>query len=110
MISADLTRCVQTVEPLAASLGLDVQLDPAFDDDSYLQTPTATETALLALAKPEWVTVVCSQGTTIPALIDGLAPGTDSSDTRKGATWALSFVDGDIVAVDYYGAARGRHA
>jgi 8-oxo-(d)GTP phosphatase len=110
VISADVTRCVQTVEPLAVSLGLDVQLEPAFDDDSYLQTPTATETALLALAKPGSVTVVCSQGTTIPGLIDTLAPGTDSSDTRKGATWALSFVDGDIVAVDYYGAARGRHA
>jgi 8-oxo-(d)GTP phosphatase len=110
VISADVTRCVQTVEPLAVSLGLDVQLEPAFDDDSYLQTPTATETALLALAKPGSVTVVCSQGTTIPGLIDTLAPGTDSSDTRKGTTGALSFVDGDIVAVDYYGAARGRHA
>ncbi|MEP7021503.1 MAG: NUDIX hydrolase [Pseudonocardiales bacterium] len=110
VISADLTRCVQTVEPLAKSLGLDVQLDPAFGDDSYAQTPTATETALLSLAKPSTVTVVCSQGSTIPALIDTLAPGSDSSDTRKGATWALSFVDGDIVAVDYYGAARGRHA
>jgi 8-oxo-dGTP pyrophosphatase MutT (NUDIX family)/phosphohistidine phosphatase SixA len=110
VISADVTRCVQTVEPLATSLGLEVHLDPAFGDDSFVQTPTATETALLALAKPGTVTVVCSQGTTIPALIDTLAPGTDSSDTRKGATWALSFVDGDIIAVDYYGAARGRHA
>jgi 8-oxo-dGTP diphosphatase len=110
VISADVTRCVQTVEPLAASLGLGVQLEPAFGDESYIQTPTATETALLSLAKPGWVTVVCSQGTTIPALIDTLAPATDSSDTRKGATWVLSFVDGDIIAVDYYGAARGRHA
>lgn len=110
VISADVTRCVQTVEPLARSLGLDVHLEPAFADDSYIQTPTATETALLALAKPGTVTVVCSQGTTIPALIEALAPGTDSSDTRKGATWALSFLDGDIVAADYYGAARGRHA
>jgi 8-oxo-(d)GTP phosphatase len=110
VISADLTRCVQTVEPLAASLGLDVELEPAFDDESYIQTPSATETALLSLAKPDWVTVVCSQGTTIPALIDTLAPATDPSDTRKGATWVLCFVDGDIVAVDYYGAARGRHA
>jgi 8-oxo-(d)GTP phosphatase len=110
VVSADITRCVQTVEPLAVSLGLEVQLEPAFDDDSYLQTPTATATALLALAKPGSVTVVCSQGTTIPGLIGTLAPGTDSSDTRKGATWALCFVDGDIIAVDYYGAARGRHA
>jgi 8-oxo-dGTP pyrophosphatase MutT (NUDIX family)/phosphohistidine phosphatase SixA len=110
VVSADITRCVQTVEPLATLLGLEVHLEPAFADASYLETPTATETALLALAKPGAVTVVCSQGTTIPALIDTLAPGSDSSDTRKGATWALNFVDGDIIAVDYYGAARGRHA
>jgi 8-oxo-dGTP diphosphatase len=110
VISADVTRCVQTVEPLAASLGLDVHVEPAFGDEFYLQTPTATETALLSLAKPGWVTVVCSQGSTIPALIDTLAPASDSSDTRKGATWVLSFVDGDIIAADYYGAARGRHA
>jgi 8-oxo-dGTP diphosphatase len=110
VISPDVTRCLQTVEPLAVSLGLEVHLEAAFGDDSYLETPTATETALLALAKPGSVTVVCSQGTTIPGLIDTLAPGSDSSDTRKGATWVLSFVDGDIVAVDYYGAAHGRHA
>ncbi|MEP7180254.1 MAG: NUDIX hydrolase, partial [Pseudonocardiales bacterium] len=36
VISADVTRCMQTVEPLAASLGLDVHLEPAFGDDSYI--------------------------------------------------------------------------
>lgn len=102
VISADLTRCVQTVEPLAHSLGVEVSLDAAFADDSYLDTPTATQTALLSLAKPGTVTVVCSQGTTIPALIDELGPGTDVSDTRKGAAWALCLVDGDIIAADYY--------
>jgi 8-oxo-(d)GTP phosphatase len=103
VVSADLTRCVQTVEPIAHSLGVDVRVDPAFADDSYLDTPTATETALLSLAKPGTVTVVCSQGTAIPALIDQLGPGTDASDTRKGAAWALCLVDGDIIAADYYG-------
>jgi len=104
VISADLTRCVQTVEPLARSLGVEVRLDPAFADDSYLETPMATQTALLSLAKPGKVAVVCSQGTTIPALIDDLGPGTGASDTRKGAAWALSLVDGDIIAADYYSA------
>lgn len=102
VISADLTRCVQTVEPLARSLGVEVDLDRAFADDAYLDTPTATQTALLSLAKPGTVTVVCSQGTTIPALIDELGPGTNASDTRKGAAWALCLLDGDIIAADYY--------
>jgi hypothetical protein len=46
--------------------------------------------------------VVCSQGSAIPGLIDELGPGSDASDTRKGAAWVLSVVDGDVVAADYY--------
>jgi 8-oxo-dGTP diphosphatase len=102
VISADPLRCVQTVQPLAASIGIDVIVDPTFSDDSYTRAPGSTETALLALAKPGEVTVVCSQGTAIPGLIETLGPGTDASDTRKGAVWALSIVDGDVVAADYY--------
>lgn len=103
VISADLTRCVQTVEPLAQALGIEVSLDPVFADASYEGNPGATETALLALGKPGKISVVCSQGTTIPGLIDRLGPSTVASDTRKGAAWALSLVDGDIIAADYYG-------
>jgi 8-oxo-(d)GTP phosphatase len=102
VISAPPTRCLQTVEPLAQLLGIDVAVDPVFADECYVQRPTAAQTSLLALAKPGNVTVVCSQGTTIPGLIDALGPGTDASDTRKGAAWVLSLVDGDIVAADYY--------
>lgn len=105
VISARPTRCVQTVQPLAGSLGIEVHVDPAFDDDFYLDTPKATETALLSLAKPDTVTVVCSQGTAIPGLIEALGPGSDASDTRKGAVWALSLVDGDVIAADYYATA-----
>jgi 8-oxo-dGTP diphosphatase len=100
--SADRARCVQTVEPLAASLDLRVRLEPAFADEAYEDGPDGTQNALLALAKPGKVTVVCSQGVTIPALIDQLGPGVRSSDTRKGAWWVLTLVDGDVVSADYY--------
>jgi 8-oxo-dGTP pyrophosphatase MutT (NUDIX family)/phosphohistidine phosphatase SixA len=102
VICAPPMRCVQTVEPLARSIGVEIDVDPAFGDDCYLDTPTATAKALLALAKPGIVTVVCSQGTTIPGLIDRLAPLAGSSDTRKGAAWVLSVLDGDVIAADYY--------
>jgi 8-oxo-dGTP diphosphatase len=100
--SADPLRCVQTVEPLATALDLSVQVDAVFDDHSYAQSPLASETAVLALAKPGAVSVVSSQGMTIPSLVDRLGPGSRSSDTRKGALWVLSMVDGDAVAADYY--------
>lgn len=100
--SADRVRCIQTVEPVAAALDTNVRIDPAFNDDTFNQSPLTTQTALLALAKPGRVSVVCSQGVTIPALVDRLGPGVGSSDTRKGAAWVLSVVDGDVVAADYY--------
>jgi 8-oxo-dGTP diphosphatase len=102
VISAEPTRCVQTVEPIADVLGLDLVVDPAFSDANYEVAPTATETALLSLAKPGHVTVVCSQGVTIPGLIDRVVRGFGPPDTRKGAAWVLSIVDGTVVSADYY--------
>jgi 8-oxo-dGTP diphosphatase len=102
--SADRTRCVQTVEPLAATLGLAVRIDPVFSDENYAKGPDGTQTSLLALAKPGKVSVVCSQGLTIPSLIDDLAPVVRSAETRKGAWWVLTVVDGDVIAVDHYDA------
>jgi 8-oxo-dGTP pyrophosphatase MutT (NUDIX family)/phosphohistidine phosphatase SixA len=102
VISADRTRCVQTVQPLADRLGLTVRVDRIFADESYEASPSTTQTAVLALAKPGWVSVICSQGLTIPSLVETLGTGGTPSDTRKAAAWALSLVDGDVIAADYY--------
>jgi 8-oxo-dGTP pyrophosphatase MutT (NUDIX family)/phosphohistidine phosphatase SixA len=102
--SADRTRCVCTVQPLAEELHLDVQVDPRFNDDEYATDPDGVQAALMSLAKPGTVSVVCSQGEAIPALVDSLGPGVRSSETRKGAWWVLPVVDGEVVAADYYDA------
>lgn len=102
--SADLVRCVQTVQPLADYLDLDVRIEPAFADEAYDDRQDGTATTLLALAKPGQVSVVCSQGVSIPALIDRVGAGIRSSDTKKGAWWVLTIVDGDVVATDPYDA------
>jgi 8-oxo-dGTP pyrophosphatase MutT (NUDIX family)/phosphohistidine phosphatase SixA len=102
--AAEPVRCVSTVQPLAAALDLEVRVDPVFNDETYADAPWATQTALLALAKPGKVSVVCSQGDTIPGLIDRLGPGISSSETRKGAWWVLNLVDGDVVSADHYDA------
>jgi 8-oxo-dGTP diphosphatase len=102
IVSADLVRCIDTVRPLADHLGLQVRVDAVFGDEQFDQSPTATEDAVLALAKPGKVTIVCSQGVTIPGLVDRLGRGVRDSDTRKGTFWALSVVDGNVVSTDYY--------
>ncbi len=100
--SADRTRCIQTVEPLAHAMDLKVRVEPAFSDDAFEPGAGGTANRLLALAKPGKVSVICSQGYTIPTLIDHLGPGLRSSDTRKGAWWVLTSVDGEIVSTDHY--------
>jgi 8-oxo-(d)GTP phosphatase len=102
VVSAEPVRCLQTIAPFAERRGIDVRVDPVFGDKAYLDSPSSTETALMALAKPGKVTVVCSQGDTIPGLVDRLARGVHTSDTKKGAAWVLSIVDGTVVSADYY--------
>jgi 8-oxo-dGTP pyrophosphatase MutT (NUDIX family) len=102
VVSAEPVRCVETVRPLAERLGLATLIEPVFGDESFAASPRASEDAVLALAKPGKVSVVCSQGTTIPGLVDRLGRGVLDSDTRKGAFWALSAVDGTVVSMDYY--------
>jgi 8-oxo-dGTP diphosphatase len=100
--AGDLTRCTQTVRPLAELLGLDVQVDHLFTDDAFESAPTATEDAILALAKPGRVSVVCSQGTAIPELVERLVRGVVPTETRKAAFWVLAVVDGNVISADYY--------
>jgi len=102
IVSADLVRCIDTVRPLGEHLGLPVRVDPIFGDEEFASTPDAAEDAVLALAKPGKVTVVCSQGQAVPGLVDRLGRGVSDSDTRKGAFWALAVVDGTVVSTDYY--------
>jgi 8-oxo-(d)GTP phosphatase len=106
ILSADLVRCVQTVEPLAKALGLDIELTPEFADECYERDPATTITALRSLAKPDAITVVSSQGVTIPGIIDQLGEMgpvvPPSSQTRKGTAWVLAFADGDVISADYY--------
>jgi len=95
-------RCVQTVQPLADALNLTVEVDSAFSDETYEHSPSTTVTALLSLAKPGTCTVIASQGLTIPSLVEQLGPGIVDAETKKGAFWVLSFVDGDVIAADHY--------
>jgi 8-oxo-dGTP diphosphatase len=109
VLSAEPVRCVQTVEPLAAVLGLPVEIEPTFGDEAYLSAPATTLAAVHGLiAKLAGTTVICSQGVTIPSLIDALSPGVQHADTRKGAAWVLSAVDGDVICADYYEASPAR--
>ncbi len=107
--AADRVRCHQTVEPLAAELGVRVRNEPALTEESYAKNPKRSQKRLLQIAARAGIPVICSQGKVIPDLIawwcerDGICP--DRSRNHKGSTWVLSLVAGRLVAADHIGGA-----
>jgi len=96
VVSADVTRCIQTARPLADALGVAVDYDPVISEDAY---PAHRDDALAHLRETAATgrpTVLCSQGGVIPDLIDRLATQDKvavprSLPCRKGSAWVLSF-------------------
>jgi 8-oxo-dGTP pyrophosphatase MutT (NUDIX family)/phosphohistidine phosphatase SixA len=95
IVAAGPLRCLQTVQPLAVRMGLDVEIDAAFSDVVSARSPESSRSALAELIAAGENTAVCSQGDTITALIDQPA--------SKGAVWVLGCRGTDIVSADYYG-------
>jgi 8-oxo-dGTP diphosphatase len=108
ILTAERTRCRQTVEPLAERLGTDVQSLPELGEEEFAADPEAGLAALDRLLDQEsGVAVVCSQGGAIPSALmavgvrpEGVA-GRLWPPSAKGSTWALGGRPGALAA-DYY--------
>jgi 8-oxo-dGTP pyrophosphatase MutT (NUDIX family)/phosphohistidine phosphatase SixA len=107
--AADRARCHQTVEPLAAELGVRIRNEPTLTEESYAKNPKRGRNRVLQIASRAGIPVICSQGKVIPDLVawwcerDGISP--DPSRNHKGSTWVLSLVAGRLVAADHIGGA-----
>jgi broad specificity phosphatase PhoE/predicted NUDIX family NTP pyrophosphohydrolase len=100
IVSAEPLRCIQTVEPLARRLELEIEVDPAFSDRTSEIDQQRSRDALSELVRTDTPTVVCSQGDTINAVLGQVA--------AKGSAWVLGCRSGEVVSSDYYGASA-RH-
>jgi 8-oxo-dGTP diphosphatase len=84
--SSPYRRCIETVAPLGAALGLEVIVDEC------LREGPADEAIALARSLAETSTVLCSHGDIIPAILDhlrlndALELGQDPR-CQKGSTW-----------------------
>ncbi|MDD4865775.1 MAG: NUDIX hydrolase [Mycobacterium sp.] len=107
--AADRLRCHQTVEPLAAELGVPVHNEPALTEESYAKNAKRGRQRVLQIAAQPGTPVICTQGEVVPDLIAwwcaryGLKPG--GSGNRKGSTWVLSLAAGRLISADYIGGA-----
>ncbi len=90
--SSPSTRCVQTVEPLAARAGLGVDADDGLLEGAP-PGPIAERLSTLLRTRPGADLVACSHGDVIPELLrlwatDGAALD-PTQKTAKGSTWVL---------------------
>jgi phosphohistidine phosphatase SixA len=102
--SSSAIRCVQTVEPLAQHLQLDVETHPALMEG---QSNAMAIHLLRALASAGTTAVLCSHGDIIPDSIQTLArEGMVIVGPRawaKGSTWELRTRGGDITEAEFLG-------
>lgn len=88
IISSPHLRCVQTVQPLAAALGLEIETSAAL-------TEGANAGDTLALVNTGGGAVLCTHGDVIENL---LGP---KRECKKGAFWELDVADGSLAPVRY---------
>ena len=88
LISATPVRCQQTLVPLADALGLELDVDAVFNEETDV---TRAVERVRHLGNSGGASVICSQGKLIPPLLAALAGGEPASyATPKGAGWVLS--------------------
>ncbi len=91
--SSPYVRCIQTVEPLAKKLALEVVTTEA------LAEGLAFDDAVTLVDRAPKNAVLCSHGDVIPAIIDALLHRglvlKGEPDWRKGATWVLDRKKGE---------------
>jgi len=97
VFSSDYARCRQTVEPLAAALGLPVQDEPALREG----TPLPQVLDLIGRCENS---VLCSHGDVVSDLVlhlDARGLLCDPPAWPKGCTWVLVLVDGSVTSARY---------
>lgn len=94
-------RCVETVKPLATTLGLPIEIEPALSKDAHSSDPLRTRQRVHDLLQTRDSAVVCSEGAVICDLVRSLTPQRRVTAGR-GSTWAVSFDQGQFVGSQYW--------
>jgi len=101
IVSSPYARCVQTVQPLARALGLEVEERGELAETSPVDRAAAIAEALVGAAA-----ALCGHGENLPPLLERLA-GADGvrlpadRPFAKGATWVLEAENRRLVSARY---------
>jgi broad specificity phosphatase PhoE len=99
VLSSPYVRCVQTVEPLAARMGIPVELSDALGEGA----PLADSLELVEKVAGEHA-ALCTHGDVLGNLLMHVAHlGVELETDRieKASVWALDFVDGEVRSATY---------
>ncbi|NDK88336.1 NUDIX hydrolase [Gordonia desulfuricans] len=105
--AADRVRCVQTLEPAAAALGVGIGSEPTLSEEAYRDEPGPGRDRIVELAGTDdgVVRAVCSQGKVIPPLLDWWSERdgvtVPAARNRKGSIWVLFTSGGRLQAADH---------
>ena len=112
IVSADNLRCVQTVQPLSESIGVQIADESAVSEDGYGGNEQQAEQLIRELGEDGEAVVVCSQRDVIPDLITRLAKadGIDLPNrpkAKKAAVWSLSFEGPRLIGLEQFAPPQG---
>jgi broad specificity phosphatase PhoE len=102
VLSSPYVRCVQTVEPLAAAAGLEVEESDEFAEGNGYKGIEVVR----GLAEGDANVVACSHGDVIPDIVEHLVRTDhmslpDLQGWAKGSTWVLTAKDGRFDSAIY---------
>jgi len=101
VLSSPFRRCVQTVEPLAATLDLRIEHEPALAEGA-----DDGQTVALVRTVADTSAVLCTHGDLVPVVLDALARDDGVAlppdyPYEKGSTWELEHDGTRFVAARY---------
>lgn len=107
LVSADYLRCVETLKPLADSIGLEIEEEPLLSETGFPGHEREAIELVRRLGDHDDAVAVCSQRQVIPDLVQVLADTDgielpDSIRQKKGSVWSLSFEGEKLVAAEYF--------
>jgi 8-oxo-dGTP pyrophosphatase MutT (NUDIX family) len=106
LVSAHYVRCVQTLEPLAESIGLEVREEPLLSEEGFPGRESEAVEAIRGLGHNGDAVVACSQRLVMPKLLERLAADDDVElphlRAKKGSVWVLSFDGRRLFDAEYF--------
>ena len=110
IFSAEPDRCQATAAPLADELNFDVEVDPLFGDEGWLEDSEACRRRFAEVVEDGGTSVIVSQGTAMPKMLrwlseHGRLPLPEELKVKKGGVWVLAFADGELTGADYLASA-----